>query len=64
MAIFKLIDNLKFYYNYLVSGFSSGGSWKVNRVTELTSAETRRIMIRNMSTYEELFHSRERVSHQ
>lgn len=64
MAIFKLIENIKFYYNYLVSGFSNGGSWKLNRITELNSRETRKILVRNMSTYEELFSQRDRVLHQ
>lgn len=63
MVIFKFIDQIKFYYNYLVSGFSNGGSWKLDRITELNSVETRRILIRNMSTYEELFNRKERVIH-
>lgn len=63
MVILKLIDNIKFYFGYLVSGFSNGGSWKLNRITELNSVETRRILVRNMSTYEELFTRREKALH-
>lgn len=64
MVIFKFIDKIKFTYNYLRSGFANGGSWKLNRITELNSVETRRILIRNMSTYEELFSHREKALHQ
>ena len=64
MALLKIIDNLKFYYGYLISGFVNGGSWKLNRIIELNSVETRKILIRNMSTYEELFAHREKVQHQ
>lgn len=61
MAIIKFMDKIKFYYNYLLSGFANGGSWKLDRITELSSAETRRILIRNMSTYEELFSRKDRM---
>lgn len=64
MSFFKVIEKLKFYYQYLLSGFANGGSWKLDRVTELTCAETRRILVRNMSTYEELFSSRDRMAQQ
>lgn len=62
MRLFNWLDGLRFFYNYIVSGFSSGGSWKINRITELQSVETRKILIRNMSTYEELFICQQRVS--
>lgn len=62
MRFFKWLDGISFYYNYIVSGFSNGGSWKIDRVTELNSAETRKILIRNMSTYEELFACQQRIS--
>lgn len=62
MVIFKLLEKVKFYYTYMLSGFANGGSWKLDRVTELTCAETRRILVRNMSTYEELFSSRDRMA--
>lgn len=52
---FRLINNLHFYLGYLISGFMNGGSWKLERITELTTREKRSILIRNMSTYEELF---------
>lgn len=58
MVIFRigsLVNKLHFYLSYLVSGFVNGGSWKLERITELTAKEKRRIVIRNMSTYEELF---------
>lgn len=61
MAILKFIDKIVFYYNYMLSGFANGGSWKLDRITELSSTETRRILVRNMSTYEELFSQKERV---
>jgi len=60
MVIFKFFESVRFYFIYLVSGFSNGGSWKLNRITELNSRETRRILVRNMSTYEELFAHRDR----
>lgn len=63
MVIFTLLDKIKFYFGYVVSGFANGGSWKLNRITELNSVETRKILVRNMSTYEELFSHRERVLH-
>jgi len=62
MSFFKWLDGISFFYNYIVSGFSNGGSWKIDRITELNSAETRKILIRNMSTYEELFTCQQRVS--
>ncbi|MFA4886358.1 MAG: hypothetical protein WC601_11405 [Desulfotomaculaceae bacterium] len=62
MSFFKWLDGISFFCNYIISGFSTGGSWKIDRVTELNSAETRKILIRNMSTYEELFTCRQRVS--
>ncbi|TEB04171.1 hypothetical protein Psch_03896 [Pelotomaculum schinkii] len=55
----KLVNKLHFYLGYLVSGFVNGGSWKLERITELTAKEKRRILIRNMSTYEELFSRQE-----
>lgn len=55
----KFVNNLNFYLGYLVSAFINGGSWKLERITELTAKEKRRILIRNMSTYEELFSRRE-----
>lgn len=61
MAILRLIDKIKFYYSYMCSGFANGGSWKLNRITELNCMETRRILVRNMSTYEELFSGRDRA---
>ncbi|MCL6634869.1 MAG: hypothetical protein K6T29_03750 [Peptococcaceae bacterium] len=63
MAIFRLVDNIKFYFRYLASGFASGGSWKLNRITRLDSREIRKILVRNMSTYEELFSHREKLQH-
>lgn len=62
MSFFKWLDRISFFYSYIVSGFSNGGSWKIDRITELSSAETRKILIRNMSTYEELFTCQQRVS--
>ncbi len=62
MSFFKWLDGISFFYNYIVSGFSNGGSWKIDRITELNSNETRKILIRNMSTYEELFTRRQRAS--
>lgn len=58
---FKFIDKLKFFSKYLVSGFSNGGSWKLNRITEMNSREIRKIVVRNTSTYEELFSRREKA---
>jgi hypothetical protein len=55
----KLVRNLNFYLGYLVSGFANGGTWKLERITELTTKEKRRIIIRNMSTYNELFSRQE-----
>jgi len=60
MAIFKFIENIKFYFGYIVSGFANGGSWKLNRITELSARETRRILVRNRSTFEELFSPKDR----
>ncbi|NLI11464.1 hypothetical protein [Pelotomaculum propionicicum] len=62
MRFVKWLEGVRFYYNYIVSGFSNGGSWKLNRITELNSVETRKILIRNMSTYEEIFIRQHRVS--
>lgn len=64
MSIFKLIDSIKFYYGYIISGFANGGSWKIEKITELNSLETRKIMVRNRSTYEEIFGYQQNVSHQ
>jgi hypothetical protein len=55
---FRFIDKLKFLTKYLVSGFSNGGSWKLNHITEMNSREIRKIIVRNKSTYEELFSGR------
>ncbi len=60
--MFKLVDNISFYVRFAISGFATGGSWKIDRITELHSSETRKILIRNMSTYEELFMYREKIS--
>lgn len=57
----KFIEKIKFHIKYLVSGFSSGGSWKLNRITEMNSREIRKIVVRNTSTYEELFSYREKA---
>jgi len=62
MSFFKWLEGISFFCNYIVSWFSNGGSWKIDRITELNSAETRKILIRNMSTYEELFTCQQRVS--
>jgi hypothetical protein len=62
MSFFKWLDGISFFCNYIVSGFLNGGSWKIDRITELNSNETRKILIRNMSTYEELFTRRQRAS--
>jgi len=51
----KLVRNLQYYFNSLVSGIVNGGSWKIERITELNTREKRRIVIRSMSAYEELF---------
>ena len=58
--LFKFIEKIKFYFHYMISGFANGGSWKLDRITELNTRETRKILIRNMSTYEELFAHREK----
>lgn len=63
MVIFKFVDKIKFYVGFMVAGFTNGGSWKLNRITELNAHEIRKIMVRNMSTYEELFSSRDRLLH-
>ena len=63
VSIFKLFDNIRFYCNYIISGFSNGGSRKINTVTELNSVEIRKIMVRNKSTYDELFGYQQRISH-
>jgi hypothetical protein len=60
---FKFLNNLKFFVNYMISGFANGGSWKLDRIVELDNRETRKIMIRHMSTYEELFSWQERAQH-
>jgi len=64
VGLFKLIGRIKFYYHYIISGFSNGGSWKIENVTELTCRETRKIIVRNMSTYEEIFGYQQRISQQ
>jgi hypothetical protein len=64
VSVFKFFDKIKFYYSYIISGFSNGGSWKIEKITELNSMETRKIMVRNRATYEEIFGYRKRVSHQ
>ncbi len=64
MGLLKFYGRIKFYYNYIISGFSNGGSWKIENVTELSCRETRKIIVRNMSTYEELFGCRQRASQQ
>jgi hypothetical protein len=64
MLLFKLYDGLKFYYAFIISGFSNGGSWKIEKITELNSLETRKIQVRNKSTYEEIFGYKERASQQ
>jgi hypothetical protein len=56
----SLLNNLRFYLGFLVSGFVNGGSWKLERITELTNREKRRILIRSMSSYEELFSRQDR----
>ncbi|HOV80282.1 MAG TPA: hypothetical protein PK728_09290 [Bacillota bacterium] len=63
MVIYKFVDKIKFYVGYMVSGFTHGGSWKLNRITELNAQEIRKIMVRNASTYEELFSYRDRLLH-
>lgn len=57
----KLVQNLNFYLSYLISGFANGGSWKLERITELNAREKRSILIRNMSTYNELFSRQEHL---
>ena len=59
----KLVSNLNFFLGYLVSGFVNGGTWKLERITELTAKEKRSIIIRNMSTYDELFSRQEQHLH-
>ncbi|OPZ75028.1 MAG: hypothetical protein BWY80_00332 [Firmicutes bacterium ADurb.Bin456] len=59
----KFFNGIKFYYNFLVSWFVNGGSWKLDRIVELDNRETRKIVIRHMSAYEELFGRQERVQH-
>lgn len=59
----KFFNSLKFYYSFIVSGFANGGGWKLDRIVELDNRETRKIIIRHMSTYEELFARRERTQH-
>ena len=63
LANLKIFNTLRFYYNYIVSGFANGGSWKLDRIVELDNRETRKIIVRQMSTYEELFARRERAQH-
>ena len=62
MSFSKLVESIKFYYDFIISGFSNGGSWKIEKVTELNSVEIRKILVRNKSTYDELFRCRERLS--
>lgn len=64
MSILKLLDGIRFYYSYIISGFTNGGSWKIEKITELDSMEIRKIMVRNRSTYEEIFGYQQNVSHQ
>lgn len=56
----KPVNKLNFYLGFLVSAFVNGASWKLERITELTTQEKRRIIIRNMSTYDELFSRQEK----
>lgn len=56
----KLVNKIHFYLGFLISGFVNGGSWKLERITELTTREKRSILIRNKSTYEELLSWQER----
>jgi len=51
----KLINSLRFYRNFLLSWFVNGGSWKLDRITELSVHEKRKIVIRSKEAYEELF---------
>jgi len=51
----KLINNLRFYRNFLVTRFVNGSSWKIDRITELSTHEKRKIVLRSKSAYEELF---------
>jgi hypothetical protein len=62
MSFSKLVESIKFYYGFIISGFSNGGSWKIEKVTELSSLEIRKILVRNKSTYDEIFGCRERLS--
>jgi hypothetical protein len=64
MRFSKFVESIKFYYGFIISGFSNGGSWKIEIITELNSLEIRKIMVRNKSTYEEIFGYRERASQQ
>ena len=39
----KFFNSLKFYYNFIVSGFANGGSWKPDRIVELITAKPVRL---------------------
>jgi hypothetical protein len=62
MRFSKLVESIKFYYGFIISGFANGGSWKIEKITELNSLEIRKILVRNKSTYDEIFGYRERLS--
>jgi hypothetical protein len=62
MRFSNLVESINFYYGFIISGFSNGGSWKIEKITELDSVEIRKIMVRNKSTYDEIFGCRERLS--
>ncbi len=59
----KLWESIVFYFRYMACGFVNGGSWKINRITSLECPEIRRILVRNASTYEDLFYQHERTTH-
>jgi hypothetical protein len=62
MCFSKLVESIKFYYGFIISGFANGGSWKIEKITELDSMEIRKILVRNKSTYDEIFGCRQRLS--
>jgi hypothetical protein len=62
MRFSKLVETIKFYYGFIISGFANGGSWKIEKITELNSMEIRKILVRNKSTYDEIFGCRQRLS--
>jgi len=61
--VFKFWESVVFYFRYMARGFANGGSWKISRITSLEAPEIRKIMVRNFSTYEDLFFQQERTSH-